>query len=113
MASTRAEAVAEALWELKREDKVSTYSLIASRAGFSAGSNGRAMATCIKTIRKDWPHLEWWRAIRDDNVVDVEEDQQDFLAEWGAEIADEGGKTLVQVEESQIKSWEAPKEANN
>ena len=48
MASTRAEEVAEVLWELKRADKVATFSAIAGRAGFSAGTKGRTMVICLK-----------------------------------------------------------------
>jgi hypothetical protein len=63
--SVRAQAVAEVLWELKRNEKLGTYSTVAERAGFSAGSNGRTMISCMKKIRREWPHLEWWRALED------------------------------------------------
>ena len=82
MASTRASAVAEVLWELKRMDKIATYGAIAHRAGFSAGANGRAMLTCLKTIRKEWPHLQWWRAIRDDGTVKRDGEQELALRGW-------------------------------
>lgn len=64
--SVRAQAVAEVLWELKRNEKLGTYSTVAQRAGFTAGTNGRTMITCLKKIRREWPHLEWWRALEDD-----------------------------------------------
>ncbi len=37
IASTRAQAVAEILWELKRADKLATLSAVADRAGFPPG----------------------------------------------------------------------------
>jgi alkylated DNA nucleotide flippase Atl1 len=86
MASSRAAEVAEALWELKRADKIATYSAIAERAGFSAGANGRAMNTCLKTVRRDWPHLQWWRAISDDATVEEGSEQAERLTELGIEI---------------------------
>ena len=106
MASTRAPAVAEVLWELKRADKVATYSTIASRAGFSAGAKGRAMLTCMKTIRRDWPHLQWWRAVRDDLTVEAGEHAEE-LEEWGAVITpDEEGRVSLQIEDEKIMVWE-------
>ena len=106
MASTRAPAVAEVLWELKRADKIATYSAVANRAGFSAGANGRAMLTCLKTIRRDWPHLQWWRAIRDDFTV-VAGEHGDELAEWGAVIEPaEDDRVSVQVDDERMMSWE-------
>lgn len=108
MASMRAPAVAEILWELKRADKVATFSAIANRAGFSAGANGRAMLTCLKTIRKDWPHLQWWRAIRDDGTVKQDGEQAVLLQEWGAQVETEGenGRVVVRIDESLIMIWE-------
>ena len=86
MSSVRAAEVAEILWELKRAGKIATYTLIAKRAGFSAGSNGRAMKTCLKNVRKDWPHLQWWRAIADDYQFEKGSEQETLLAEAGFEL---------------------------
>lgn len=106
MASTRAPAVAEVLWELKRADKVATYSTIANRAGFSAGAKGRAMLTCMKTIRRDWPHLQWWRAIRDDFTVTAGEHAEE-LEEWGASVTpDEEDRVALQIEDEKVMVWE-------
>lgn len=108
MASTRAPAVAEVLWELKRADKVATYSVIANRAGFSAGAKGRAMITCMKTIRRDWPHLQWWRAIRDDHTVTVGEHAEE-LQDWGAVITpEEEDRVSVLVADDKLMVWETP-----
>jgi len=66
MASMRAEAVAEILWELKKIEKLATYREVAQRAGFSAGAKGRTILTCLETVKRDWPHLQWWRVVPDD-----------------------------------------------
>ena len=87
MATSRAEGVAEVLWELKRADKISVYGVIAKRAGFSAGTNGRAMITAMKNVRRDWPHLQWWRAIKDDGLLEKDGEQAQELAIAGYEIA--------------------------
>lgn len=81
MASTRAEEVAELLWELKRAAKLAKYSVIAKRAGFSAGANGKAMETALKAVRRDWPHLQWWRAVNDTLQVEKDSEQAKKLAE--------------------------------
>lgn len=104
MSSTRANDVAEALFELKRADKVATYTAIAQRAGFSAGSNGRAMKTALKTVRRDWPHLQWWRAIDDTNVIESGE-QEEMLQEFGVEIEKDGDGPKVALNEDQVMDW--------
>lgn len=108
MASTRAPAVAEILWELKRVDKIARYSTIAARAGFNAGANGRAMLTCLSTIQKEWPHLQFWRAIRDDGTVQSGSQQSRELEQWGATLQPdhEPGRSAVLVDESRVMIWE-------
>ena len=113
MASTRAEEVAELLWELKRASKVAKYSVIAKRAGFSAGANGKAMDTCLKTVRRDWPHLQWWRAVADTTLVPKDSEQAKKLAEAGISL--KSGKddtmTLAAPEEVLMEWPEAPEPA--
>ena len=91
MASSRAQEVAEILWELKRADKLATFSAIARRAGFSPGSNGRTMVTCLKTVRRDWPHLQWWRALRDDRILKKGSEHEQKLRECGFELTEVDG----------------------
>jgi alkylated DNA nucleotide flippase Atl1 len=95
MASTRAAEVAEVLWEIKRADKLATYSDIAIRAGFSPGANGRAIMTALRSIRQDWPHLQWWRAIKDDGAMTKGCEQEEKLRQAGYELTDGGAKTDV------------------
>ena len=108
MASTRADQVAEILWELKRAGKLATYTVIARRAGFSAGTNGRTMDSCLKVIRRDWPHLHWWRAIKDDAAIEA--DQETALRTAGYELAQHSsGKRLVIVGiETHCMVWDPP-----
>lgn len=111
MASSRADEVAEILWELKRAGKISTYSQIARRAGFSAGNGGRAMDTCLKVVRRDWPHLQWWRAVKDDGVLDNGCEQELKLREAGFELEPtQSGRqiTLVSLEQHLMSWQEAP-----
>lgn len=106
MAVSRASMVAEVLWELKRMDKVATYSAIAARAGFSAGTGGRTMKTCLKTVRRDWPHLHWWRAINDDGQVKKGGEQEKLLQALGLAIA--SGKAdvaTVDLENELVMNW--------
>lgn len=109
MASTRAQEVAELLWELKRADKIATFTAIAQRAGFSAGANGRAMNSCLKTVRRDWPHLQWWRAINDDATVEQGSEQAEKLTELGIEVNDsvaEDGQIKLDLEQDVLMTWE-------
>ena len=109
MTSSRAEGVAEVLWELKRAGKVATYSVIARRAGFSAGTNGRSMQTALRTVRRDWPHLQWWRAIQDDGQLERDSEHVDKLKESGYDMEDASGKnddlTISYIDEH-LMLWE-------
>ena len=109
MASSRAQEVAEILWELKRADKVATFSSIARRAGFSPGTNGRTMTTCLKTVRRDWPHLQWWRALRDDHVLPKGSEHEQKLREGGFELEEVNGSAeavKVAAVEDHLMVWE-------
>jgi len=110
VASVRAEGVAEALWELKRLDKLATFTEVATRAGFKPGAGGRTLMTCLVTVQRDWPHLHWWRAIPDDGMVAKESDHAKQLTTNGYEIIDASAKkdmvTITTLQES-LFSWEA------
>ncbi len=114
MVSTRAAEVAEILWELKQAGKVATYSTIAKRAGFSAGTAGRAVITTMRAVRQDWPHLQWWRAVKDDGQLESGSEHEERLIESGFEVEPVKGDgdvvTLVSLEE-QLMTWEEPEEA--
>ncbi len=107
MSTTRAEAVAEVLWELKRAGKLGTFSDIATRAGFNAGANGRTMVTCIKHVRKDWPHLQWWRAVSDSKLVDKGGEQAEEIvsAEYELVDAEEDDAKLRFTDAEVFMSW--------
>jgi len=83
MASMRAEAVAEVLWELKKVDKLATFKEVAQRAGFSAGARGRTIITCLENVKRDWPHLQWWRAVPDNCCLEAKDPQVVLLREAG------------------------------
>ena len=86
MPSSRAEAVAEILWELKRADKLGTYTEIAQRDGFSPGANSRTILTCLKHVRRDWPHLQWFRAVSDDLHIEKGSEQAENLSDLGVQL---------------------------
>lgn len=107
--STRAQAIAHILWELKKAEKLATLTSIATRVGFSPGANGRTVSTSLKTVRRDWPQLQWWRAVADNGQVD--EEQQSFLAEAGFETEPaEDGRAAIKSFESHLMTWEEPSE---
>src|SRR5215471_8370417 len=108
MASSRADEVAEILWELKRAGKIATYTHIARRAGFSAGNGGRAMDSCLKVVRRDWPHLQWWRAVKDDGTLENGSEQEAKLREAGYALeAGNGGKNIMLVAiEQHMMVWQ-------
>ena len=110
MTTSRAQEVAEVLWELKRAGKVAKLSTIATRAGFSADQNGRSVQTALKTVRRDWPHLQWWRAIHDTGLLSADSEQSRRLEESGFEIAaadgDEEGSVTIAALEEHLMQWD-------
>jgi alkylated DNA nucleotide flippase Atl1 len=104
IASTRAQAVAEILWELKRAEKLATLTAIADRAGFPAGPQGRTITACLKNVRRDWPHLQWWRAVADNGQL--ESDQADFLKANGYGTTANGTSFEISSFSEQLMSWE-------
>ncbi len=109
MSMSRAEAVAEILWELKRADKLGTFTEIANRAGFNPGANGRTMLSCLKLVRKDWPHLQWFRAIDDDLRISKGSEQEVCLKESGYPLEEtDDAETLVLANpEENLLNWSA------
>jgi alkylated DNA nucleotide flippase Atl1 len=107
--SIRAQAVADILWELKKAEKLATLTSIAARAGFSPGVNGRTVITTLKVVRRDWPHLQWWRAVADNGQLS--EEQKTFLSKAGFEAeAAESGEFAVKEFTEQLMTWEQPSE---
>lgn len=109
MASVRAENVAEVLWELKRMDKYATYTDVALRAGFKPGAAGRTLLTCLTNVQRDWPHLQWWRALPDDGLIADDSTLAKKLPTVGVELEAVNGKKGVRKVsdfESRLFKWE-------
>lgn len=108
MPSIRAEAVAEVLWELKRLEKLATFTEVAERAGFKPGVGGKNLTTCLEAIKRDWPHLQWWRAVQDDGHLPADCEQVTHLKSAGYEVAIASGrKTVVEIVDctTHLISW--------
>ena len=104
-ASDRATAVAEILWQLKRAERLATLSSIAERAEFSPGSDCRTVRSCLANVRRDWPHLQWWRAVADDGVLDEEQQLHLVQANFELETAD-SGSVVVKSLADHLMTWE-------
>ena len=110
--STRAQAIAEILWKLKKAEKLATLTSIADRAGFSPGAGGRTVSTCLKVVRRDWPHLQWWRAVADDGQL--EDEQKSYLTKAGFETETvESGSVVIKSFSAQLMNWEEREDASS
>ena len=94
MSSSRAQAVADVLYELKQAEKLGTLTGVARRAGFNPGVNGKTALNVLENVRREWPHLQWWRVVRDDGTLCFAE-QADALTKQGIVIADDKKSVLV------------------
>ncbi|MCA9097394.1 MAG: hypothetical protein KDA36_03375 [Planctomycetaceae bacterium] len=104
MASLRAGDVAEILWELKSANKLAACTEVARRAGFRSGLGGKAVLACMKLVRRDWPHLQWWRIVQDGGLLEDGSEQIDCLLAAGYEVEKkkrQGRRVIL------IKEWEA------
>jgi methylated-DNA-protein-cysteine methyltransferase related protein len=106
MTVNRAAEVAEVLWELKKEDKIATYGVIASRAGFSAGSKGRSVLTALKGVRRDWPHLQWFRAVSEEGAVEKDSEHETLLRDIGFDFEEQDELMVLIGHEERLKNWE-------
>lgn len=98
MASMRAELVAEVLWELKKINKLATYTEISQRAGFKPGANGKTILNSLDVVKRDWPHLQWWRALPDDCCLPKDSDHVEHLQANGFSVEDaKEAKTKIKV----------------
>lgn len=102
--ATRAQDVALILWELKRTQKLATLTAIARHAGFSAGPKQNTIGTCLKTVRRDWPHLEWWRAIADNGELQHDQALQLEHAGYSVRPVDATGWT-IDLLGADIQDW--------
>ena len=109
--SARAQAIANILYELKRAEKLGKLSSIAERAGFSAGAKGRSVLTSLKTVKREWPHLQWWRAVADNGQVEQGSEHEKLLNESGYETepAEEELAVVIAFEEK-VMDWNAVEE---
>jgi alkylated DNA nucleotide flippase Atl1 len=87
MSSSRAQAFADVLYELKQAEKLGTLTCVAKRAGFNPGVNGKTALNVLDNVRRDWPHLQWWRVVRDDGTLCFDE-QAEHLTRQGISMAD-------------------------
>lgn len=110
MASVRAQEVAELLWEIKRADKVGTFTGVARKAGFSPGAGGRTIQTVLKTVRRDWPHLQWWRVFPDDGLIEKDTEQSKLAEEAGFEFVASGDQIIIDSFEEHVFVWESEEE---
>ncbi len=108
MASVRAENVAEVMWELKRIDKLASYTEVATRAGFKPGAGGRTLITVLANVQRDWPHLQWWRAIPDDGCIAEESPLATQLRTVGIVLESAGKKGFLKITdlETRLFTWE-------
>lgn len=114
MASTRAAELAELLWELKRANKLATFTTLARRAGFSPGANGRTVVTTIKAVRRGWPHLQWYRAVSDDGTLEKGSEHEKELVGCGFQIQEansKSGAVVIMEFEKHLMAWSEPAEA--
>jgi alkylated DNA nucleotide flippase Atl1 len=110
MASIRAEAVAELLWELKRMERLATFTEVAERAGFKPGVGAKNILICLDTVRRDWPHLQWWRVVQDNGHVATNSPHAKLLSENGYvldQVSGAAGFVQLAELETHLHSWTA------
>lgn len=107
MASARATALAEVLWELKRADKFATCSAVARRAGFAPGPDGRIVKSSLEVVRQEWPHLQWWRVLPDDGRLEAKGTLAQHLRDNGVTLEADAKTPHVHVllDERTLMVW--------
>lgn len=108
MASRRAEFLAEVLYHLKQADRLATFDQVAQFGGFRPGPDGRSVQIALDSVRRDWPHLDWWRVVPVDPRWSANDEQATKLQEAGFELKPARGRknslTLAETE-SVFVTW--------
>jgi alkylated DNA nucleotide flippase Atl1 len=104
MSSSRAQAFADVLYELKQAEKLGTLTGVARRAGFNPGVNGKTALNVLENVRREWPHLQWWRVVRDDGTLCFAE-QADALTKEGIALIND--RKSVEVDERVVMEFGA------
>lgn len=62
----------------------------------------------MKVVRRDWPHLHWWRAVRDNGPIETEQEAK--LREAGYELAvnPTSQKLTIVAIETHCMIWDVP-----
>lgn len=102
--ASRAQDVALILWELKRSQKLATLTAIANHVGFSAGPKQNTINNCLKTVRREWPHLEWWRAVADGGELQHDQAMQLEHAGYSVKPIDATGWT-IDLSVADLQDW--------
>jgi hypothetical protein len=59
----------------------------------------------LKNVRRDWPHLEWWRVVSDNGQLDAE--QAACLTAGGYGISEIGSDRFeINQFDEQLLTWE-------
>ena len=67
------------------------------------------MILCLKTVRRDWPHLQWWRAIQDNGQMEKDSEHAEKLKESGYDMEDASGKNddlTISYLDEHLMLWE-------
>jgi len=102
MSSSRAQAFADVLYELKQAEKLGTLTGVAKRAGFNPGVNGKTALNVLENVRREWAHLQWWRVVRDDGTLCYAE-QADELTRQGIALAED--RKSVEIDERVVMEF--------
>ncbi|MDZ4688982.1 MAG: hypothetical protein SH850_28230, partial [Planctomycetaceae bacterium] len=69
---------------------------------------GKNIETCLEAVKREWPHLQWWRAVNDDNRLPAECNQAALLTQNGYPLETVAGrKTIMQIVDLQthLYAW--------
>ena len=62
-------------------------------------------------VRRDWPHLQWWRAVKDNG--ELEEEQKSLLVEAGyLTVTSDDDKFVIVLLAEHLVDWDKANEAH-
>ena len=64
----------------------------------------------LKTVRRDWPHLQWWRVFPDDGLIEKDTEQSKLAEEAGFTFVESGDQIILESFQDHVFVWPTEEE---
>ena len=62
--------------------------------------------TALKGVRRDWPHLQWFRAVSEEGTVEKDSEHETLLRDIGFSFEEQDDCMALVGHEDRLMNWE-------